>query len=142
MKTYEDKVAQLNQRRVEALHAGDIGRYASLCEQLGIKPEFPDLIETYDAGKLKVDFERPRDKREPVVRKQPDRLEVFLDEAKNLRNTGTFSDNSKSKRTMLIKHFPNRFGRDGNQDLHARGYNPAQIGRIFQRVYDVGRGKA
>lgn len=61
----------------------------------------------------------------------------FYEESTGLSTS--FEKDVETKKKLLIKYFPLRFGPGGSQDLEAKGYDNIQIGAIFNYLYNAAK---
>lgn len=115
---YSDYLTKQDKLRRKALFERDASGYARLCDICGFEPEDPELYDQWEADSLWPEVERRI------------RLSEFLGKAGKL--SPKLSSDPKSKKALLAKYFPDRFGESGKQDL--KDYRPAEIGALFYKV--------
>ncbi|MBI2452315.1 hypothetical protein HYV50_04545 [Candidatus Pacearchaeota archaeon] len=133
---YQDRFALQEKKRIDALDRRDPMSYAKLCDELGVSPEIQDLYE--DGEKMLVRARNSRAERlalrtngrgEDKIVKYASFLEEVAQEAINVDRLSYQPD---SKRTFLIKYFPEKFDDNGKQPI--RDYDPVDVGVVFRRM--------
>lgn len=130
--TLEDRIKRLFDRKKHAYENHDALKYYLACEELGISEENVDdpLLfrkggEEYGLGLR--DFTKYKERKGVKA----SLYHAFLDEIKGTDiNVRKFDENPNTKKALLLKYFPERFGEGKKQNL--RNYNERQIGFIFK----------
>lgn len=140
----------------DALYGRNARDFYNACNRTGYNPSVLGgaYVELYEQGKFELSQERGRNMRahngrsldEFVInfgrgrkRKVPNETYLsFLDGARELRvPTGDFISYSDTKRRLLIKYLPDRFGEGKKQDLGR--YEDGQIGFLFSQIIDYAK---
>ena len=114
--------------RTDALASQDATRYASLCSLEGIEPEDQFL---HERGKLELSL-RPIAQELEQEKQKSKRIIAFLQLGGTLQES-SFKQ-SRRKKELLQKYFPERFNPKGTQDISK--YRKAQVGNLFNRIWD------
>jgi hypothetical protein len=135
---YQKYLEGLDKKLVEAIGERDAVDYFLRCNELGVEPELLDLYEQgqveinnlkINQGKLeKLTFDRSIKKRKRTV---PNiRYKNFYEEASFLSlDLGKDTD---SKKELLIKYFPGRFGDKGRNPVQNMDF--LNVGSLFKKI--------
>jgi hypothetical protein len=142
-RSMHDDLAELEQRKLDALSKQDAREYARCIIRLGQDPEYQDLyndgmalIEQDDIAELK---EKHNVFVRTLAREIPNNVyRKFLDETKERKiNVPNLFADTVQKRSLLFKHFHNDFAPDKPRDLRFRG--PMAVGTMFKGVFDYAK---
>jgi len=125
----------LENKRKQAFESREALKYFLLCEELGITAEAQDL---YELGQLESNLSQKDSEFLSRISHNPSntKYEKFYRQGRYLNYRG-FEADAESKRRLLVKSFPRRFGKNGKQPIEK--LDDLQIGSLFSKLMEYSR---
>lgn len=135
----------LEEARKDALAGRNGVNYVELCQEAGISEEDCEAPDLYQQGLVEIIREESSsgrletqvltlEKADKRKKRSASKASAFLDDVNDygVNVYGSFAADADSKRELLLKHFPGRFGAGKRQDLDR--YEDTQVGAMFRNL--------
>jgi len=137
----------LENKRTRALNRRDAATYATLCDEMGIEPEMPELYyegneaieETIKVSgrleRLSLNEPSPRKKGRQRIVKPETYAQFYFD---GLKLSPNKDKDTEEKERLLIGYFRRKFTRRGKSTL--AGMDKYKLGSLFNHLMDYSKG--